>query len=200
MVFSGRFARHRRRKKGESMYRKQTAKTNRLNWRSKFLSSFLIILFGVFCLRVAGAQTPLPQSQPDEAKKADILKLFKLTNTGDMTSQAVSAIIDLERKAMPSIPESFWAEFKKEMSGASSLTSLLIPIYDKHLTHQEIKDILKFYESPSGKRFLAVLPQLTEDGMKVGQKMGLEISQQLARRLIEKGYISQPKPRPESTP
>lgn len=41
----------------------------------------------------------------------------------------------------------------------------MVSIYDKHFTHQEIKDLIIFYESPTGKKMLEKTPEITKDLM-----------------------------------
>lgn len=41
----------------------------------------------------------------------------------------------------------------------------MLPLYDKHFTHQEIKDLIWFYESPTGKKILEKSPELTQEIM-----------------------------------
>jgi hypothetical protein len=42
-------------------------------------------------------------------------------------------------------------------------------IYDKTYTHEEIKDINRFYESPTGKKMLAKMPELMNESMQTMQ-------------------------------
>jgi hypothetical protein len=41
----------------------------------------------------------------------------------------------------------------------------MIKIYDKHFTHDEIKELITFYESPVGKKMLEKTPEITKDLM-----------------------------------
>lgn len=41
----------------------------------------------------------------------------------------------------------------------------MVNIYDKHFTQDEIKDLIKFYESPTGKKLLETTPEISKDLM-----------------------------------
>ena len=41
----------------------------------------------------------------------------------------------------------------------------MLALYDKHFTHQEIKDLIWFYESPTGKKIIEKSPELTKEIM-----------------------------------
>jgi hypothetical protein len=60
---------------------------------------------------------------------------------------------------------------------------MVVPIYDKHLSEQDIKSVIAFYETPAGKRFVKVLPQLTQESMVAGQKWGMALAQKVVDRL-----------------
>jgi uncharacterized protein len=41
----------------------------------------------------------------------------------------------------------------------------MVTIYDKHFTHPEIKDIIIFYETPTGQKMLKETPAITKEMM-----------------------------------
>ena len=41
----------------------------------------------------------------------------------------------------------------------------MVNIYEKHFTQDEIKDLIKFYESPTGKKLLETTPEISKDLM-----------------------------------
>jgi len=119
-------------------------------------------------------------------KEKDIRKLLAMTGAGAMGAQVMHQMIEPFKKAMPNVPPSFWAEFAAEMK-PDELVEKLVPVYDKHLSAQELKDIIKFYESPSGKKLLAAQPAIMQDSSVVGQEWGREIGERVMKKLKEKG-------------
>jgi hypothetical protein len=49
---------------------------------------------------------------------------------------------------------------------------LLVPIYATHLTRDEIEQLIRFYESPVGRRLTAVQPMISQESMAAGQTWG----------------------------
>jgi len=140
--------------------------------------------------KVAAAPTAAPAAPAENktAKLADIRKLMNLTGGGDVGKQVVAQMLETFKQSNPDIPESFWTEFMQEVD-ANQLIELNVPIYDKHLTHEDIKGIIAFYESPVGKKFIEVLPSIVEESYAAGQDWGYGIGTKLRNKLEEKGYL-----------
>ena len=54
-------------------------------------------------------------------------------------------------------------QMMKDRFDSGELSDLAIPVYAKYFTHEEIKDMLAFYESPTGKRFTEQAPATIRD-------------------------------------
>ena len=63
---------------------------------------------------------------------------------------------------------------------------LIIPIYSRHLTHEDIKGLIVFYESPLGRKMTALLPAIAQESMQVGEQWGIEVAQKVQKRLEER--------------
>ena len=122
------------------------------------------------------------QSAADAAKLADIQKLMNLTGVANLGMQAMDQMIASMKGAMANVPEKFWTEFRKELN-TDDLINQIIPIYDKHLTPAEVKELIKFYESPVGKKMIAVMPAITAESMQAGQQWGVEFARRAKARL-----------------
>ena len=89
------------------------------------------------------------------------------------------------KKMMPQIPEDFWTDFRNEVN-AKELTDLVVPIYAKHFSHDEIKQLIAFYNTPIGKKLVALQPQIMQESMAAGQKWGNKIGQRVMKKLQER--------------
>ena len=160
----------------------------------------LLILIAVLCqslsAQVADTATPRKQesSKPakqdeiDAAKKADIKKLLVATGAGNMGMQVVNQMVNMQRRQNPNVPKEFWDDFLSQVSG-DELIDLTIPAYAKHLTHDEIKELIKFYESPVGKKLVKVQPQIMQESMVAGQKWGMDLGRRIAEQLKSKDFL-----------
>lgn len=126
-------------------------------------------------------------AQTDAAKTADIVKLLELTNSADLGQQVLTGMIANLKTNLPDVPEAFWQELQAEIN-PDALQELIIPIYDRHFTHEDIKGLIAFYETPLGQRVVRKLPVVTQESMQVGATWGESIAQKAVTRLQERGY------------
>ena len=53
-----------------------------------------------------------------------------------------------------------------------------MPLYDKYFSAQEVKDLIRFYESPIGQKTITVLPELMAQLQAEGRKWGEDVGRQ----------------------
>jgi hypothetical protein len=87
---------------------------------------------------------------------------------------------------MPNVPESFWADFSKK-ANPNELIDLVVPIYDRHLSSDDVKGLVAFYQTPPGKNFIAAQPKITQESMTAGQEWGRTIAQRVIDELQKQG-------------
>ena len=116
------------------------------------------------------------------AKEEDIRKLLVVTGAGKMGVQMMEQMFASIKVQNPAIPATFFDEFMKEVD-PNELIEISIPSYDNHLTHDEIKQLLKFYESPIGKKLIEKQPLIMRDAMGAGQAWGMELNRRLQKRI-----------------
>ena len=64
------------------------------------------------------------------------------------------------------------------------------PLYDKFFTVDDLKDLLKFYESNIGKKYVQVAPQLLQEAMKQVQEMvGTQLTDLMGKVFQEQAKI-----------
>jgi N-glycosylase/DNA lyase len=124
----------------------------------------------------------------DSAKIASIRELLEVTGSGKLGVQAVQNMIASYRQNLPSVPEEFWNEFMKEVN-TEVLTTMVIPIYDKYYSLEELNAIIAFYKTPIGKKVIATLPQIMQESMQAGQSWGKEVGEKAFNKLKEQGFI-----------
>ena len=124
-----------------------------------------------------------------QTKNDDILKLLRISGTDKMADQMMDAIIPQFQQLIPDIPKAFWDRFRAKLN-IDDLLYACIPAYSKYYTHEEIKQLIAFYESPLGKRMVEITPLLAKDTMEIGQKWGEKLGQEIVGELISEGYIN----------
>lgn len=144
-------------------------------------------------LTALGATAQAEELTP--AKQADI-KLLLASSGGatvgkKMATQLTRQIVETMRRTRPDIPVHTLAIVEREVVGMftetfdapGGLVDRMVPLYAGAFTHQEIREILAFYQSPVGKKAVAMLPQLMHEGQKIGQGLAREVAPELNRRI-----------------
>jgi len=128
-------------------------------------------------------------SNDEVTKVQDIRKLLEVTGAGQQGIVAMKQVVESYKAMELKVPEKFWNDFMNSVK-ASDLTDMIIPIYNKYLTHQEIKELLQFYESPVGKKLISVQPQIFRESYIKGQEWGKVLGEKVMKKLLEEGYTN----------
>jgi hypothetical protein len=123
-----------------------------------------------------------------QTKNDDILKLLRISGIDKLADQMLNTMIPQFQQLVPDIPNVFWARFRGKLN-IDDLLYACIPAYNKFYTHDEIKQLIEFYESPLGKILVEVTPLLTQETMAIGQKWGEKLGQDIVNELIKEGYV-----------
>lgn len=105
-------------------------------------------------------------------KVSDLKTLFKIMNSDQMINSMFNSMVPImKQQANESIQGDnakakfdsyveFMMQETKELSN-TLINKEMVGIYDKIFTHEEIKDLIRFYESPTGKKMLEKTPEMT---------------------------------------
>ncbi|HET9327740.1 MAG TPA: DUF2059 domain-containing protein [Candidatus Eisenbacteria bacterium] len=150
------------------------------------------IVWGIVLVVATCGATP---SKAPATKQADIRKLMDMVGVSSLALQMAEiwtqSAFQALKAADPGVPERAAEVIQREVrdvmasriEGPNGFTSQIIPIYDKHFTHQEIKDLMTFYGSPTGKKAIAVLPQVMSESAALGQKWGESMAPEMDQRI-----------------
>lgn len=130
----------------------------------------------------ATAATAAPGPVIDPQKRADLVRLMQITGATRLGLQLFEQVLTSFKNVVPGSKDSFWNEFRKEVS-VDELTDRLLPIYDRHLSPAEVKELIRFYESPIGKKVLAAMPAITSESMQVGQTWGMDLALRAKKKI-----------------
>jgi hypothetical protein len=156
--------------------------------------------FAVLILCIAISASGMAQGRVEELtpeKRADINSLMVMTGSVKIGAQLADGIMESFMKAIksakPDIPDRVFAIMRKEMMDLfqeqmekpGGLVDQMIPIYNKYLTHEEVKGLLAFYRSDLGQKAIAVLPKMTGEAITLGQTWGISLGPEIERRIKE---------------
>jgi hypothetical protein len=140
----------------------------------------------------AASTTAAGQSKIDPAKEADIRRLLDLVGTKALMKKMMeSAITNIRPALTNALPpgdyrdkliDLFLDKFKAQ-ADLKQLIDMSVVAYDKHFSQEEIKGLIKFYETPLGQKAVSELPQLvielSDAGRAWGERLGRECMEQV---------------------
>lgn len=115
-------------------------------------------------------------TQAEPASQQSVEDLLVATGAADLGAQMMAQMLPAMKQSMPDAPEAFWTEFQAQ-ADFSVLMQRIIPIYQKHLTEEDVEAINQFYRSEAGQRLVKVQPQIMQESMMAGQTWGQEAAQ-----------------------
>jgi hypothetical protein len=154
----------------------------------------LSLLISIIALSISGSSYA-ENKDISPAKSKDIEKLLDLTITDALVETWVNSLMRVftkvasaartteEKEVIAIISESvrevIVAEFPK-------MKEQYIPLYDEYYTHEEIKKLNEFYQTPVGQKSIKVLPILTQRRMKLGKRWGASLIPKIYDNLRKK--------------
>ena len=135
----------------------------------------------------APALTLLSYSQ-DSLKEDHIRQFMEITGSAKMGKMVMDKMIESYKKIYPAAASDFWDEFAKEIN-LKDLVDMIVPIYGKYFSDEEITQLIAFYKTPLGKKIIETMPLIMQDSYGVGQAWGTKLAEKIQLRLKEKGYI-----------
>lgn len=176
------------------------------------ITARLGLAFAALLLASAAAAPARAQEGAGEEKRRDVKRLLQLMNVGESGVQVFEALLPemraLYATVMGSLPaakrERAVAILEEEMRREATperVVDELIPIYERHLTGEEVKSLIAFYESPAGRKLISVQPQLIKESATIGDKLAGAAARRVVGRFREEGIqIQPPAPRPRRRP
>ena len=146
------------------------------------------------------SETSQPLSKPQaisQAKQTLIKELLKITGSGKNAGQMIDGIVRSELPKLVSAvlknapfldsdrPE-IQNQFKeivsrmavkyrdrviKEIDTNQLIEQVSYLVYDKYFTETELRDIISFYTSPTGKKAIAMMPQIFDDSSRLATEI-----------------------------
>lgn len=162
-----------------------------------------LLLLAVACVGARGQDTA--------EKRQDIKRLLELNGAGRASVQIFEQMLPNIRMVfdalLQDLPEGKRARavqiMEEEMRRsftAERVIEGLVPIYDKFLTSEEVKALIAFFESPAGKKFVAVQPLLIREGSAMGDSIAEEAIGRIYVKYMAEGIDVPPPSGREAAP
>ena len=119
----------------------------------------------------------------------DMKTFFKVSGTEATYKNVIPLMLKSfkENPTFNTIPDEFWVDFEKEAQVSyKDLENQISEVYKKHFTSAEIKQLIAFYESPIGQKFVEKQPFILADSYQIGSEWGQKLGEKVALKLQEK--------------
>ena len=153
----------------------------------------------VLCARVAAtlliaisvpahAQSASQPEIQDSEKLALIHQLLTTTHAVDLAVSTIENSIAAQRTANTRVPAVFWDRFLAETRNRrGEFEAMVVPVYDRHYSSAELRQLIAFYQSPIGQKVIAELPAITQESMDAGRQWGMKVGASIAAQLKSEG-------------
>jgi hypothetical protein len=128
----------------------------------------------------------------DPAKEADIRKLLEISGSAKLSEEMVASSSEqlktnILKSLQPNdqtqkIVDSFLRRYKAKFT-TDQLNALIIPIYDKYLTDDDIKALIEFYQTPLGQRAVKALPLIGREAQAAAFEFNQSVVQQVVKEV-----------------
>lgn len=131
-----------------------------------------------------------------QKKDKDLKKLFEIMQIEKITGEMMNNMLPfikkqasqkLKGKGQQKKFDTYMTYVAKETTNLSlKLVNVeMLKIYDTHFSHKEVKKLIKFYKSSTGKKMIEKTPQITKDLMSSLPKYLPEFQKNLKEKLEE---------------
>lgn len=117
-------------------------------------------------------------------------KMFEVSGSQETFNVVIKQMFGMFKDQYSGVEGDIWNELEKEFKDSSmeELADMLTPVYQKYMTIEDLNELIKFYESPVGKKFAKNTPLITQESMQIGQQWGMKIGEDFAKKMEERGY------------
>lgn len=127
---------------------------------------------------------PCLYASEDEQLAMRLLELFHVQEATDQAAQIMVEQIVAENSLM-AVHEEVLHEFSRRYLGWNAIRQDLARIYAREYTPQELKELVAFFESPTGKKFVQATPTLQGKVAKYIQSIIVKHEDDLARMIAD---------------
>ena len=130
----------------------------------------------------------------DAEKRAVVVELLEVTNAGAVSLQVSTTIMNdfkpLIEEANPGIEPLVLDEVIASTDDVlaqkiNEFLEMIVPIYARHFTLEELHAVLAFHKSPVGQKMIEKAPALADETVIVARPWGEELGVQLVAQLTE---------------
>lgn len=114
----------------------------------------------------------------------------------EISSQVLQEHPDVDKRAFTIIEQEVNSVVNDAVVNRNAINELSYPIYHKHLTTEDIVELIRFYKSPIGQKTMKLLPTISREAMQAGESwgrtLGPAILERVQKRFAQEAIIKGP--------
>lgn len=128
--------------------------------------------------------------QVDKEYNETLKRMFVVSGSEKSYQAVIKQMFTMFKQQYSDVESDMWSDLENEFSKTSlnDLTKMLVPVYSKYMTLEDLKELIKFYETPVGKKFAKNTPLIMLESMQIGEQWGMKVGQDFEKKMKEKGY------------
>jgi hypothetical protein len=144
----------------------------------------------------AASGAPQAASAPVGGHEAAARELVRLTDLKRLTLDASGAMIDGQVKANPAMAP--YADIMRawivRVFQQIDFEGIVVKLYQDAFSEAELRDLIAFYHTPTGRKALTVMPELMQKGMAIGMEKAQEHTAELQELIAKRSKELEQKP------
>lgn len=113
---------------------------------------------------------------------ASYLKEFATASKQQLFQGLKSEVPEMPDKALAVMEKEYMAVFTEKLAAPGGLKEQIVHVYDKYYTHQDVRELLAFYQSPIGKKLNRFAPSVFNEVSVAAQRWVQSIRPEFVKR------------------
>jgi uncharacterized protein len=137
----------------------------------------------------AAATAPAEEKAPERnvPPAARVRELLEVTGAAQTSLMVTDHLLASFKQLMPQVPPEVWTEARL-LFDAEEMLALVVPVYQKHLSAEDVEAGIAFWKTEAGRRFKTAQPSILSESMAIGEAWGRKMAKDLLDRLKERGF------------
>jgi len=124
----------------------------------------------------------MPKSEA-EVTLPMVEKILKLSNLGKVMKDYLKTVAKLELAPIKGFTEEEKLKIIDDTLEQTTIAPYMLPIYSRHFSAEELLDIIAFFRSKSGQKYVEVSSEVSDNVLSVMPKITLEMTITLASEI-----------------
>lgn len=146
----------------------------------------LFFLVAMYAFALFAGVSPISAQNPDLTKeyKETLQKILDVSGASSMVDNILPQLMSGLKQSHLQQDETYWKEFAAtwKQKIQDKVMEIYVPIYQRYLTLDELKEVVTFYESPVGQKLGKTAPVIMTEAMPSIQQLTMEMVREIMQK------------------